>query len=95
MAIIPLLSSVITYKAIKIAKNVISAINFLSKIQFLNPKKSESENDLRSTFGRNVHNILKDADVSSMRNGKTTSFMLLLPEEHWRTNAIQEFLDGI
>jgi len=55
--------------------------------------KSVQEHDLRSTFGRNVHNIFKDADVSSMSNVKTTSYMPLLTQEHWRINAILELLE--
>jgi len=55
--------------------------------------KSIQEHDLRSTFGRNVWNILKDANVSSMAEVKSSEYMPVPPDQQWRVEATLELLE--
>ena len=61
-------------------------VRFLAKIQ---------ANDLRSTFGKNIQNICKEADVNSL-NMVDTSSLCYSPvpiDEEWKVSLIRECLE--
>ena len=61
-------------------------VRYLAKIQ---------AQDLRSTFGKNIQNICKEADVNSLNMVDTSSlcYSPVPPEEEWKVSLIRECLE--